>query len=352
MNENFRVIYLLLLLFFLSGTPLIGCFSHRLNLDVNEFMGKEEKRNGRGTVARPANGYYQLIRKVDLLMGELKTYKNASKLRSRTHVRPTRINVTRWSSIFQMLIRWSKLREPISQVDNWPQTVLEKIPTPSENQTILILINDLKKFDSVSKKLQIGGNERLDLLEARSLFEGLLRDFQSKYPLTHMRADSNIITNPNFEKGIIKILDNRVKDLKPNEASACSIFKRKINEINEPDCPDNDLGYADQILRASAQKKRAREEDTEYRSVKHVSPISNICERLFSRANITISATRKNMDPDSLNMLLFLKANRKLWPNPSIIQKILNDREAAGLVDDDCGDESEDETEDDSGEEF
>ena len=92
-------------------------------------------------------------------------------------------------------MKWSKLREPVSQIDNWPQTVLEKLPTPSENQAIQSLINDLKKFESVSKKLQSGGNQRLDLLEARSLFEGLLRDFQSKYPLTHMRADSNIITN-------------------------------------------------------------------------------------------------------------------------------------------------------------
>ena len=32
------------------------------------------------------------------------------------------------------------------------------------------------------------------------------------------------------------------------------------------------------------------------------------------------------MNPDALNVLLFLKANRKLEPNPPIIQKILYDR--------------------------
>ena len=167
-----------------------------------------------------------------------------------------------------------------------------------------------------------------------------------------MRADSNIITNPSFENGIFKILDDREKDLTPNEASACSIFKRKNNAINEPGSPANDLGYADQILRGSAQKKRSREDESEYRSVKHVSPTSNICERLFSQAKLIMSATRKNMSPDSLNMLLFLKANRHLWPKPSIIQKILNDRKVAGFVDDDNDDESENDTEDDSDEEF
>ena len=86
--------------------------------------------------------------------------------------------------------------------------------------------------------------------------------------------------------------------------------------------------------------------------MKHVSPTSNICERLFSRAKLIMSATRKNMNPDSLNMLLFLRANRHLWPNPSIIQKILNDRKVAGLVDDDNKDEAEDDTRDDSDEEL
>ena len=71
----------------------------------------------------------------------------------------------------------------------------------------------------------------------------------------------------------------------------------------------------------------------------HVSPTSNICERLFREAKLIMSATRKNMNPDSLNMLLFLKANRRLWPKPSMIQKILND--LAGFVDDDNDDESQ-----------
>ena len=87
--------------------------------------------------------------------------------------------------------------------------------------------------------------------------------------------------------------------------------------------------------------------------VKHVSPTSNIWARFFRRAKLIISATRKNMNPSSLNMLLFLKANRHLWPKPSTIQKILNERKVAGFVDDDDNNgEPEEDTEDDSDEEF
>ena len=58
-----------------------------------------------------------------------------------------------------------------------------------------------------------------------------------------------------------------------------------------------------------------------------------------------MSATRKNMNADSLNMLLFLKANKH------IIQKILNERKIARLNDDDKDDEdgAEIEIDEDSG---
>ena len=95
---------------------------------------------------------------------------------------------------------------------------------------------------------------------------------------------------------------------------------------NELESPGNNLGYGDMLLRITAQKKILREGNSEYRLQKHVSPTSNICERLFSQAKLLMSATRKNMNPDSLNKLLFIKANRNPWPYPSIIQKILNKR--------------------------
>ena len=37
-----------------------------------------------------------------------------------------------------------------------------------------------------------------------------------------------------------------------------------------------------------------REDNSEYRPLKHVSPTSNICERLFSRAKLLMSATKEN----------------------------------------------------------
>ena len=63
-----------------------------------------------------------------------------------------------------------------------------------------------------------------------------------------------------------------------------------------------------------------------------------------------MSAARKNMSPDFLNILLFLKEN---WPNLNIIiQKVLNERKIVGLNDDETYDEPENEIDGDSEEEF
>ncbi len=62
-----------------------------------------------------------------------------------------------------------------------------------------------------------------------------------------------------------------------------------------------------------------------------MSPTSNIVERLFSNAKLIMTALRKKMDPDTLNMILFLKANRELWPNAAIIQMIINDLKEKNL---------------------
>jgi len=113
-----------------------------------------------------------------------------------------------------------------------------------------------------------------------------------------------------------------------------------------PNSPCTELGYADQLLRNTHRNKRRREESSEYRAVKHVSPTTNICERLFSKAKLVMTALRKKMHPSSLNMILFLKANRHFWPNAFLIQKILNDRKLAGFDDDEADDLAEDDQED------
>ena len=140
------------------------------------ILGKEEKRNNHEEITQQASGYQPLFRKIDLLMGELKTSKTAL-LRSNNHLCPERKNVTRWESI------------------------------------------------------------------------------------------------------------------------KCAHFLRDGAPDSILNSPDQKLGYADRVLLAGQQEKRACLEKSKYRSKKHVTSQSNISERLLSRAKLIMNYLRKCMNP-------------------------------------------------------
>ena len=50
-----------------------------------------------------------------------------------------------------------------------------------------------------------------------------------------------------------------------------------------------------------------------YNSTLHISPTSNIVERLFSRCGLIMRPHRRLMDPSTLEMLVMLRFNRDLW---------------------------------------
>ena len=50
-----------------------------------------------------------------------------------------------------------------------------------------------------------------------------------------------------------------------------------------------------------------------YEPIFHVSPTSNIVERLFSRCGLIMRPHRRLMDPSTLEMLVMLRFCRDLW---------------------------------------
>ena len=69
-------------------------------------------------------------------------------------------------------------------------------------------------------------------------------------------------------------------------------------------------------------RKKVLNNNAYFKGLNMVSPTSNICERLFSSAGLVWSDLRKAMLPSTLEMLLFLKVNRKLW-NGNTVQNAL-----------------------------
>ena len=86
-------------------------------------------------------------------------------------------------------------------------------------------------------------------------------------------------------------------------------------------------------LAVQASKSEAVRISSGYRSTLHVSPTSNIVERVFSRASIVMRPHRRLMDPSTCEMLIMLRCNKSMWSRKTlqdiIDKKTLASREAA-----------------------
>ena len=258
-------------------------------------------------------------------MGELVTLKNADLLRTQTRLLPDRRNCSRWYSIFNMLLKWLRIRDAVAAVQHFPISVLNLIPTASENTAIQHLVDILKKFESVSKVLQRGGERRVSVFMVRALFDKLISDFPGA-PLLHIQRNADIIENKSFENGICKIQGGLEQTLTRDEKAAVAIFLRN-DATNNDDAADAAIeteGYGEDILKSAEKIKRARISTSKYRSTMHVASNSNIVERANSRAKPILSAQRRRMNSETVQSTLFLQQNKSLWPDARSVQTILD----------------------------
>ena len=269
--------------------PLLGCNSHRFNIAVVEFM---SCHNG-------------LINKISILMSKLRFPVAAAKLRKHTELRALGANRTRWSSTFVMLNRYLQIRQFIGLLHI--SGIEELMLTPTEEKEAEKLCQMLSDFDSVTKALQ---SNTVTLSEVRVLFDSII----TAYPSTIGRLSTNspIVSNPDFEKGIVKIQTGRSTELTLNESIAVSSLNLNIRETVElvDNVNEENMSFA---MRALKRARLTSAPSDKYVNTRFLLPTSNICERLFSVAGKTLSDNRKSILPSNLEQQIFLNANSDLW---------------------------------------
>jgi len=339
--------YVFLTYILFTGVPLIGCYSHKLNLAVSGVVGKEEKKNKEGDIIQAASSTRAAVEKLDKLMGSLKTLKNSALLRPLTKLRPERKNATRWYSLFHMLVKWKRIRSFVLQIDGFPEATTNLIPTPTEQAYLSTLLQVLQDFESVSQALQRGGDKTLNLYESRRLFDRLIEKYGTRFELSQLQHDSSLVCSAAFENGIIKIqrgLDNHNK-LNNGEKNAVSRYLCVSggDDNDENNSEEEALGFADSAL-ADAHREKRRKVDSRnnYVATGHVLSQSNLCERLFSLAKLVLSDRRQSMHPSTLNNLLLLKTNRHLWSVVDIQTVIGEANHSDGEPDIELSDDEED----------
>ncbi|KAF0703117.1 hypothetical protein AaE_015540 [Aphanomyces astaci] len=195
-----------------------------------------------------------------------------------------------------MLQRFFELREHLDHEDD---TILEILPTLGETKKLKCLLEDLKKVESVSKRVQ---STDATMWEVRTLFDALVIDFPSFEH--YIGGSANIVGNPNFENAVTKLQRGRTLT-RPEKLAVAAL--RSNNGAD--DASDEDAGFAERALK----RARLADENDTYVLLGAVTPTSNIAERLFSMARALIGLDRFSLHPIMIEATLFLKCNRSYW---------------------------------------
>ena len=270
------------------GASFIGCASHRFNLAMKDMIANYEEH----------------IEKVQIIMKKLRSLIPAAKLRKHTKLTAVVRHQIRWSSTFQMLVRYQELREyiPLLHLPEVSSLALSQ----SENALIDALVLRLKDLESVCKQLQ---REHTSVSDTRALFDAVI----DKYPETNVRlnADAKIVADASFESALVKI--QRAEGNNLSEVEHLSVVR--LTSTMDPDVGETQKGELDLAASALLQLRQSekRKETVRFSNTKYLLPTSNHCERLNSVAGRALGKYRNRISPETFEQQMFLNFNQKLW---------------------------------------
>ena len=163
-----------------AGIPLIGCISHKFNLAVNNYLREF--------------GYEESLLIVDKIMVKLHNPKLAGRLRGLTDRVAVKRNVTRSTSVFEMVQRYKKLA-PLIQ--GFPD-LQENLPCRRTENKLDTLLTTFKAFTSGTIHLQQRG---LNVEKARGVIDEFLEAM-----VRYLAPEAAISLNPVFESAVVKLL--------------------------------------------------------------------------------------------------------------------------------------------------
>jgi len=292
--------------------PLIGCNSHRLNLAVNEFLSLHS----------------ELVQNIHDLMVALKHPKNRIRLASAIFLTPEIDQLTRWGSTYTMLSKYLRMYAHFGDC-GLPEETKRLIPQFHDHEAIVTLTAQLEEFQIISKWLQsvdgsikINGENTIipvNHFNIRNSFDSLI----TRYPCMerHLAKNASIVHSPDFENAIAKVQGNMpFSKLTLAEKRAIDFYIESGDDETESDGEEKTFDRpifasisAMANAQAEAEQRIKRSRIGQIKPMLHISPTSNIVERLFSNAKLIMTDQRRCMDPTTLETILMLKLNKDLW---------------------------------------
>ena len=274
--------------------PLLGCAAHKMNLAVRSWIS-----------AQP--GFPEAIKTVSTLMKKARTAKNSARLRQLTNLKAIKENDTRWSSTFNMLSRYLRLKEELSAVD----ALVDFLPGPPEHRIIQTCFTQLEKFNIIMLDLQ---SAALSFVEARLFFDLILVDHPEL--ATHLSASAPIVQDSTFETAVIKLHSELPLNALEKRAVAHMLVANATNNPVEDNTESRrQLSYLQKVRDQVKRRKLNSSEPvrSQYISLDSLPGTSVSLERLFSAAKLFLTPGRSRTSPVLFEALLFLKHNRIFW---------------------------------------
>lgn len=116
-----------------------------------------------------------------------------------------------------MVERYFKLKPFLDSADD---DLAAYMPSPLEERQLRSTLDDLKDFESVSKKLQEEGN--LTLADVRALFDSLMEKAPSLG--SYLAPQAPIVKFPIFEMACVQVLNGETRLLTRNSVAALAQF--------------------------------------------------------------------------------------------------------------------------------
>ena len=183
----------------LSRIPLVGCASHRLNLEVEDFLKKVD-----------TGGVLAKVSKIAFAINNSNRLR--SELEEKTHLRAKGRNTTRWSSAYEMVERYLEIR------DDLPSTV-ERLTVAEEAWLEKLFSGPMWFFQDATKRLQVEG---INLLTARATFDSLLSvmEREEHFSGARLKNDDKIVVSKTFESAVTKLCSRNFEHSKLSEKEA------------------------------------------------------------------------------------------------------------------------------------
>lgn len=219
------------------------------------------------------------------LMSQLRTIKNAAKLRELGKLGALLPNETRWTGKFDMVRRFFKIEQHTRNIKNLDSY----LPSPSHRRALDSCVKHFNNFSSIAVRLQ---KKNLKLSEARSVFEHICDDYPSMKH--HLGPDSDIVHDKPFENAVSKIMSGLKGQLTSSERTVVSGLLAQGQNLNSADSDDEDLSYFERI---EAKRRKLSASTTKYIDCGFISATTCSVERLFSAARLIRTWLRKRMSP-------------------------------------------------------